>query len=131
PELQSFIWCKSITILMRLAFIFILINIIIFEFLLLKIEIIWFILFLIAILIIIIYFGIKILFDMSRIIIFGKKYHSKNIIVKIPAKNKQLQNALIIFSAHYDSISVKYSYKTQKFLYIIGGVLFLFYIFFF
>ncbi|MHA1342868.1 MAG: hypothetical protein ACTSQG_02685, partial [Promethearchaeota archaeon] len=31
PELQSFIWCKSITILMRLAFIFILINIIIFE----------------------------------------------------------------------------------------------------
>ena len=47
----------------------------------------------------------------------GIKKESRNIIGEINAKNKYFKRPVIIFSAHYESTSKRYSLKVQTFLY--------------
>ncbi|TFF87131.1 MAG: hypothetical protein EU550_03875, partial [Promethearchaeota archaeon] len=106
--LESFKWCKSTTLLMKGAFIFLLIYLNLYQIILLFTDWIWLILILDALLALIIYFGTKILLDMSRIYYIGKEKESKNIIAKIKGEqteNEDLTNPVVILSAHYDSIS--------------------------
>ena len=126
--LESFEWAKTTVYLMKLAFLFILFYVIIYQIILMYTEFIWIILLLDVLLVGIIYFGMKVLFDMTRVSYIGKKSESQNVISKVPSKNPKLKKPLIIFSAHYDSISVKYSYKKQLLLYITAGLLALLYL---
>ncbi|MHA1149277.1 MAG: M28 family metallopeptidase [Promethearchaeota archaeon] len=127
-ELESFQWAKTTIYMMKFAFIFILMYVCIYQILLLYSEFMWIILFLDLLLIGIIYIGVKVLFDMTRISFMGKKFESNNIITKVPSKKPGFKKPIIIFTAHYDSISVKYSYKTQLILYITAGLLALVYL---
>jgi len=127
-ELESFTWTRSTTILMKLAFLFVLSYVIIYQILLIFTYFTWIILLLDLLLVLIIYFGVKFLLDMTRIIYLGERKESKNVVSKIPAKDPKPRRPIIIFSAHYDSISVKYSHKMQLLLYISGGLLVLGYL---
>lgn len=68
------------------------------------------------------------MFDASRIFYLGKKSESKNVISKIPSKNSNSNKPLIVFSAHYDSISLRFSFKQTIILYGTGGLAFLAYL---
>lgn len=122
-ELESFEWSKSTTYLMKGAFLFLLIYISLYQWILFFSGYIWIIIVLDVFLILAIYLGMKYLLDMSKIIHVGRKSQSDNIITKIPSKKESPKRPLIILSAHYDSVSVKYPYKLQLGLYIVAGVL--------
>jgi len=68
------------------------------------------------ILILIIYFVLRFMSNKMRNISLIRKKKSRNIIAKIPAKNNELKRPLVIFSAHYDSILSKCTFKWQRFL---------------
>jgi len=129
PILESFTWAPTSSIMMKLAFIFILCYTILYELILLFPVLVWIILILDVILVVIIFFGIKMLFDFTKITYIGKKGESKNIIVTIPAKDLYPKRPVIFFTAHYDSISLKYSMTIVKILYGFAGILTLVYLF--
>ncbi len=125
---EAFNWTKSLSILMKIAFLIVLIFGILYEILLLIIETIWIILILDFLLGFILILIIKKMVDLTRIINIGKEYESANLIVKIPAKNLNEKRPVLFFSAHADSISVKFSFKTIKAIYISGAILILTYL---
>ncbi|MFX1364350.1 MAG: M28 family metallopeptidase [Promethearchaeota archaeon] len=67
-------------------------------------------------LIIVLFYFIKYMFYKTRNISFVKKEESKNLISKISINNNKSPKPLVIFSAHYDSVSSRVSYKVQRVL---------------
>ena len=102
-EIEHFEWTGPMGILMRTSYVLILIYFFVFR----------------LFLIIIIYFMIKFMFEKTRRISFVKKEESKNIFAQIPAKEKNPNRPLIIFSAHYDSISANIPYKLQVVIFFV------------
>ena len=76
-----------------------------FELILLFPSMTWLILPLDGLFMLAILLGGKYLFDHSRILYFGKKKESKNVIATIQAKDLHPNRPVIIFSAHHDSVS--------------------------
>ena len=66
---------------------------------------------------------LKDLFDMTNVMLIGRRKKSTNLIAKIPAKQKKPKSPLIIFSAHYDSKSENYSYNSKKYFFLVEGTL--------
>lgn len=110
-EIEYFDWSGPMRILMRTIYVLILIYFFLFR----------------LFLIIIIYFIIKLMFEKTRRFSFVLKEESKNIFALIPAKGKNPNRPLIIFSAHYDSISTNLSYKLQVVIFFIYRLIFFFY----
>ena len=102
-EVEHFNWMGPMGILMRTSYVLIFIYFILFSLFLL----------------IIVYFLIKFMFAKTRRISFIKKEESKNIFAHIPAKEKNPNRPLIIFSAHYDSISANIPYKLQVVIFFV------------
>jgi hypothetical protein len=73
-------------------------------------------------------FGLKILFDMTKIRFFGKKDKSQNIMTEFRANKPETKRPVVIFSAHYDSVSLRFSMTTVKILYGTGALYILTYL---
>ncbi|MFX1568704.1 MAG: M28 family metallopeptidase [Promethearchaeota archaeon] len=78
-------------------------------------------------LVLVIYFVIKNMFDRFRKLSLIKKEESKNIFTKISAKNPRPNRPLVIFSAHYDSMSANLPYKVQVVVFFIYRLIVIFY----
>ncbi len=128
-SLEPFFWSPSMSILMKLGFLILMSFVLIYQVLLVLPTLLWVILILDGSLLIILFFGSKVLLDMTRIIYLGKKRESENLIAKIDSRSNSQKKPVIIFSAHYDSISTKYSMKTTKILYGSAALLLLTYLF--
>jgi len=111
PEIEHFDWTGPLKILMRVSYILILINLILFR----------------MILIVIAYFIIKNTFETLRNISFIKAEKSKNIFTLISAKEKAPNRPLVIISAHYDSISANIPFKLQVIIFFIYRLIVFFY----
>lgn len=70
-------------------------------------------------LIIVLFFFISYMFQRKRRISLVKKEESKNVIAKISAKKNKTSSPIIIFTAHYDSVSSRVPYKVQRILLVI------------
>jgi hypothetical protein len=81
------------------------------------------------ILILVVYFVIKHLFEKTRKMTLIKKESSKNIYATIPANNKEAKRPLIIFSAHYDSVSANVPFRVQVSMFVIYRLIIAFYLF--
>jgi len=79
------------------------------------------------ILIIVVYFVVKNMFEKTRKITLIKKESSKNIFTNIPATQKSKDNSLIIFSAHYDSVSANIPYRIQFIIFSLYRLVIAFY----
>ena len=79
-------------------------------------------------LLLILYVVIKVSFERTRQMTLIKKESSKNIFTKIPAKEETFKRPVVIFSAHYDSISANISYRFQVFIFLIYRLIIGFYI---
>jgi len=121
-KIETFKWSKTITILARLILIFLISSSGLFE-RLVFFNLFWFVIFIDLILIVIITLILKDLFDMTNVLLIGRRKKSTNLIAKIPAKQKIPKNPLIIFSAHYDSKSENYSYNSKKYFFLVEGTL--------
>lgn len=79
-------------------------------------------------LLLIAYIVIKLSFERTRQLSLIKKDSSKNIYTKILAKNQQIKRPVVIFSAHYDSISANISYRVQVLMFLIYRLIIGFYV---
>ncbi|MFW9895367.1 MAG: M28 family metallopeptidase [Candidatus Thorarchaeota archaeon] len=79
-------------------------------------------------LLLIAYIVIKLSFERTRQLSLIKKDSSKNIYTKILAKNQQNKRPVVIFSAHYDSISANISYRVQVLMFLIYRLIIGFYV---
>lgn len=79
-------------------------------------------------LLLILYIVIKVSFERTRQLTLVKKESSKNIYTKIPAKEERFKRPVVIFSAHYDSISANISFRTQVMMFLIYRLIIGFYI---
>ena len=109
---EHFNWTGPMRVLMRLSYIITLTYLILFR----------------LFLVVITYFIIKNFFEKTRSISFINKEESKNIFTKISAKDQAPDRPLVIFSAHYDSISVHIPYKFQVIIFFIYRLIILFYV---
>lgn len=125
---ESFKWAKTIKNLARTTTIFIVFTSILYEVLILS-NIFWIIIFLDFIFILIIYILFISLSSVTPLILVGKKKSSKNIIAKIKAVEKKPKQPLIIFSAHYDSVSSRYPYNSKKYFNLVVSIICFPYIF--
>ena len=121
-NIDTFKWSKTITILAKLISIFLITSSVLFE-ALVFFNLYWFMIFIDLILIVIIILILKDLFDMTNVLLIGRRKKSKNLIAKIPAREKKPKRPLIIFSAHYDSKSENYSYNLKKYYFLVVGTL--------
>lgn len=80
------------------------------------------------ILVLVIYLVLKFSNEKTRDLSLIKRDSSKNIYTSIPAKYKDPNRPVVIFSAHYDSISANISYKTQIFIFLIYRLIITFFI---
>ena len=112
PKVEHFNWTGPMRLLMRLAYIIVLTYSILFR----------------LFLVIITYFIIKNFFEKTRNITFINKEESKNVFTTISAKDQAPDRPLVIFSAHYDSISMHIPYKFQVIIFFIYRLIILFYI---
>ncbi|TFF99247.1 MAG: M28 family peptidase [Promethearchaeota archaeon] len=119
-----FTWTSTIAILLRLGYLLVLINLIMLR----------------QILIIILFFFSKNLFQKTRKLSLIPKENSKNLLTFINSKKKENEKPLMIFTAHYDSVSAIISYKYQKIIFMfykivtaiyVGVILFFLFDFFF
>ncbi|MFX1345634.1 MAG: M28 family metallopeptidase [Promethearchaeota archaeon] len=109
---EHFDWIGPMRILMRMCYVFILSYLILFR----------------LFLVIISYFLIKNFFERTRNITLVNKEESKNIFTKILSKDQTKNRPIVIFTAHYDSISLNLPYKLQVILFFIYRLIILFYI---
>ena len=112
PIVEHFNWTGPMRVLMRLSYIITLTYLILFRLFLVVIS----------------YFILKNFFEKTRSISFINKEESKNIFTKISAKDQAPDRPLVIFSAHYDSISVRIPYKFQVIIFSIYRLIIVFYI---
>ncbi len=117
-ELESFKWSKTISLLMKLIFVFVISSAFLYKRIIL-LKMAWIGIILNTLVIFLFYLIYKNLSDMKFIILLGKRRKSKNVIVKLPALNTIKNKRLIIFSAHYDSVSERYPYKLKRNFYIV------------
>jgi hypothetical protein len=80
------------------------------------------------ILVIAIYFVIKMMFEKTRKMTLIKKESSKNIFTEIPANKEGHNRPVVLFSAHYDSISANIPYRLQVFIFFIYRLIIAFYV---
>ena len=125
---EAFNWTKSLNIIMKLAFSIVLIFGILYEVLLIITELLWIILLLDLLLGVILFFILKKMMDLTQIPNIGKEFESENLIVKIPAMNLKEQRPVLFFSAHSDTVSVRFSFKLIKIVYILGAILIMTYL---
>lgn len=116
--LESFKWSKTIDILVKSIAICIFWSTILFEVTIL-LNLAWLMVILDLFFIGVIYFLVINFYDMTHLMLLGKRKKSKNIIAKVSAVEKKDKSPLIIFTAHYDSISAKYPYNLKKFFYLL------------
>jgi len=117
-EVESFKWSKTISFLMKLLFIFVISSAILYE-TIIFLKLAWLGIILNSLVIFLFYLILKNLSDLKFIILLGKRRKSRNVTVKIPAINTIKNKRLIIFSAHYDSVSEKYPYKLKRNFYMV------------
>ncbi len=110
-RVEHFEWTGPMRIMMRMSYILILFYLILFR----------------LFLIIILYFIIKNFFERARDISFIEKEESKNIFTRILSKDQSPDRPLVIFTAHYDSISLNIPYKLQIMIFFIYRIVILFY----
>ena len=127
-KIDSFYWTNTFTFLMKSVFSIIIIFVLAYEIIILFPHITWIIIFLNLLLFISIFLVFRSLLNWESVIYLGKKKESKNLIATSQAKDLYRKRPVIIFSAHHDTKSSKYSVNLIKFLYISGGILFLAYI---
>jgi len=123
-KVESFEWTKTLTKLRKLIFLWIFIVNLSCLILLLYPTFTWIIVPLDMLFFIVLIFGGKYIFDLSRVIFIGKKRESKNVIATIQAKGLFPKRPVIFFSAHHDSVSSNFPYKMMKIL-LLSAVLFL------
>jgi len=128
PIIEPFKWTKTFTIIIKLVFSFIILFLIICQVILFFPNLTWIILPLDVLFFIIVYSGIKILFDNTKILYIGKKRESKNVLTKVMAKDLYPKRPVIIFSAHHDTTSLRYSMKAIKFILSLGFIFLLSYL---
>ncbi|MFX1329665.1 MAG: M28 family metallopeptidase [Promethearchaeota archaeon] len=114
PITESFKWTTTMSKLRKLLFLWFFTFIFICQILLLNPFVTWIILPLDGLFFVILLFGGKFLFDQSKILYIGKKKESKNIYTTIQAKDLYPKRPVIIFSAHYDSVSSLFTTKIMK-----------------
>ncbi|MFX0034445.1 MAG: M28 family metallopeptidase [Candidatus Hermodarchaeota archaeon] len=114
PIIESFKWTTTTTKLRKLLFLWFFTFILICQILLLNPLFTWIILPLDGLFIVILLSGGKFLFDQSKILYIGKKRESKNLYTTIQAKDLYPKRPVIIFSAHYDSVSSLFPTKMMK-----------------
>ncbi|MFW9900024.1 MAG: M28 family metallopeptidase [Candidatus Thorarchaeota archaeon] len=110
-EVEHFQWTGPLRILMRTSYV-----VVFSYFLLYRLF-----------LVIILYFVIKYMFETFRRVSLIRKEESKNIFTKISAKNLRPNRPLVIFSAHYDSMSANLPYKVQVVVFFIYRMIVIFY----
>jgi hypothetical protein len=103
PKIEYFEWSGPLRILMRTTYALILVYFILFR----------------LFLVVIAYFIIKNVFEKLRDITFIKKEESKNIYTHIPANEELPKRPIVIFSAHYDSVSANLPYKLQVVIFFV------------
>lgn len=108
-KLEYFSWSTPIRILMKTIYIMIFTYLLIYR----------------LFLIIVFFYFVKYMFQRTRKISFVNRDQSKNLFVKISSKKKVPNQPIIIFSAHYDSISSRIPYIMQKILMIIMKIILL------
>ncbi|MFX1499955.1 MAG: M28 family metallopeptidase [Promethearchaeota archaeon] len=111
-KVEYFNWNGPIRILMRLSYIIITMYLILFQLVLLVVA----------------YLIIKNLSKRLRNISFINKEESKNIITRIPSQNHAPNRPIVIFTAHYDSLSLSIPYKLQVIIFFIYRIIILFYV---
>ena len=116
-NLESFKWSNTINILVKSITIFIFCSTILFETIIL-LDLAWLMIVLDLFFIWIIYILVINFYDMTHLMLLGKRKNSKNIIANVPAVEKKHKRPLIIFTAHYDSISSKYPYNLRIFFFL-------------
>ncbi len=121
-NIESFKWSKTIKILATLIMIFIIFSSVLYKTIVFS-DIVWIMFVLVLIFIALTYILVINFHDMTHLVLLGKRRNSKNIIAKISAIEKQPKRPLVIFSAHYDSISSRYPYNLKKYFYLIMIIL--------
>ncbi|MFX1587634.1 MAG: M28 family metallopeptidase [Promethearchaeota archaeon] len=111
-KLEYFAWSSPIRFLMKTIYLMILAYLVAFK----------------LFLVIVLFFFIKYMFNKTRKISFTEKEQSKNLIATIKARRRVKNRPVIIFSAHYDSVSSRISYKVQNVLLYIIRIIILPYI---
>ncbi|MHA2051195.1 MAG: M28 family metallopeptidase [Promethearchaeota archaeon] len=112
PDVEHFNWAGPLRILMRMSYLIMFAYLILFR----------------LFLVIIAYFVLKNAFATTRGISLIKKEESKNVLVRIPAKEEIENKSLVMITAHYDSISVKLSYKFQIIVFFFYRFIIFFYV---
>ncbi|MFX1572979.1 MAG: M28 family metallopeptidase [Promethearchaeota archaeon] len=123
--LENFDWYTSSIISTKLGFVFFFIYIFSYGTVSFYPHISWIYLSLDILYITIIYCGVKYSFGSTRYIHFGKEKESKNVIATIQGTDLYPKRPVIIFSAHHDTISQRYSMKMKIWLYRSALILFL------
>lgn len=111
-KIEYFSWAGPTRVLMRTAYLIISM----------------YLLFARLILVLVVYFVIKYLFEGTRNMTLIKKESSKNIFAEILANKKGKNRPLVIFSAHYDSISANIPYKVQWVIFFLYRLIIGFYV---
>ncbi len=111
-KIEYFSWAGPTRVLMRTTYLIILMYLLLAR----------------VILVLVVYFVIKYLFERTRNMTLIKKESSKNIFAEIQANKKGKNRPLVIFSAHYDSISANIPYKFQWVMFFIYRLIIGFYV---
>ncbi len=111
-KIEYFSWAGPTRVLMRTAYLIISMYLLLAR----------------LILVLVVYFVIKYLFERTRNMTLIKKESSKNIFAEILANKKGKNRPLVIFSAHYDSISANIPYKVQWVIFFIYRLIIGFYV---
>jgi hypothetical protein len=111
-EFEYFDWTGPTRILMRTAYLILITYILLSRLLL----------------VLIIYIIIKISFERFRKMSLIKKESSKNMYTRIPSINQDPNRPVVIFSAHYDSVSANIPYRLQYAIFLIYRFIIGFYI---
>ncbi len=111
-KVEYFSWSGSTRILMRISYLIIITYLLISR----------------LILVIVIYYVIKYSFERTRNMSLIEKEQSKNVLAEIMANEEGLKKPLVIFSAHYDSISANIPYRIQWIIFLIYKIIIVFYV---
>ncbi|NVM17780.1 MAG: M28 family peptidase [Candidatus Lokiarchaeota archaeon] len=106
-RVEYFSWSTPIRYLMKTIYLMIFVYLIVYR----------------LFLIIVFFYFVKYLFQKTRRISFVSREQSKNLFTKIPSKKKVPNQPIIIFSAHYDSISSRIPYKMQRVIMIVMKII--------
>ncbi|MFX1376873.1 MAG: M28 family metallopeptidase [Promethearchaeota archaeon] len=109
---QYFQWTGSTRILMRTCYLILIIYLLLFR----------------LILVLAIYYIVKQMSERTRKMTLIKKESSKNIYAHIPAIEREPNRPVVIFSAHYDSVSANIPFKAQVLMFIMYRVIIALYV---